>query len=316
MRSPVPQMPAKSLGSSTSTRDFVAGTAESTVEWHLLNMADELVTARLGETIGPGLRQVLRPHWTYHPGRGDGITPIPHLVSLETYGHKIAIGAPLRSEYRIRLVTLRKPNRALVRAHLVMNCELFHRDPQDRDLLGRSEIWMALTRPFAPPERRRPTAVPPGLTFLTEHPLTEADLGSRPIESFRCEAPAAGTLTHDTLPLVYHMDRSDYNRHTNMHVYPQQAQDYLALAYHRVGGDAGRLRFRGMTIYFRRPFLPGEVADVDIDLAEEGDRFEGALRFYHATGHASGEGRHSERISMALHTRGILTPADAEAGAG
>ena len=128
---------------------------------------------------------------------------------------------------------------------------------------------MALTRPFAPPERRRPTEVPPGLAFLTEHPLTEADLGSRPIESFRCEAPATGTLTHDTLPLVYHMDRSDYNRHTNMHVYPQQAQDYLALAYHRVGGDAGRLRFRGMTIYFRRPFLPGEVADVDIDLAEE-----------------------------------------------
>ena len=296
-------MREKSSGSDRPL-DHIAGTTESIVEWHLLNMANELVTARLGETIGPGLRQVLRPHWTYHPGHGDGITPIPHLMWLESCGQRIELGTPLRQEYRIRLVTLRKPAGQLVRAHLVMNCAVLRRVAGGRDVLGRSEIWMALTRPFAPPERRRPTEVPPGLAFLAEHPLTEQDLGSRPIESYRCRAPAhaRGTLTHHALPLVYHMDRSDYNRHTNMHVYPQQAQDCLALAWHRAGGDAGRLRFRAMTICFRRPFMPGDVAEVEIDLVEEPDRFEGALRFYHAA-----DGTRSERISMALHTRGILT---------
>ena len=125
---------------------------------------------------------------------------------------------------------------------------------------------MALTRPYAAPGEHRITEVPAGLGFLAEHPLRDTDLGHRPIESFRCTAGEDEELFRDTLPLVYHMDRSDSNLHVNMHVYPQLALDYLALSYHRVGGDAGRLRFRAAAAYFRRPFLPGDVAEVEIDL--------------------------------------------------
>ena len=266
-------------------------------------MASELITARLADTIGPGLRQVLRPYWTYDPNRGDGIAPIPHLMHLETFGQQVSLGSRMRQEYRFRLVAARSQSGELTRAHVVMKCTLLQPGAPGEERVGSAEIWMALTRPFAPPGERRPTAIPAALAFLTEHPLTETDLGSRPIESFRCQAAPDETITHDNLPLVYHMDRSDSNRHINMHVYPQQALDYLALGYHRAGGDAGRLRFRAITVCFRRPFLPGDVADVELDLVAGQDRFRSALRFHHV---AAGGGR-SPRISMALQADGVLT---------
>jgi hypothetical protein len=275
---------------------------KNAVEWHLLNMGGELITIRLADTIGPGLRQVLRPHWSYDPNRGDGVAPIPHMMSLAARPGRIALGTPMQQHYRIRLVTTRRAGGVLRRAHLVMNCTLVAPGRAAGTTLGSSEIWMALTRPYAAAGEHRIAEVPAGLGFLAEHPLRDGDLGHRPIESFRCTAGAGEHLSRHTLPLVYHMDRSDSNLHINMHVYPQQALDYLALSYHRAGGDAGRLRFRTAAAYFRRPFLPGDVAEVEVDLVTGGDRFRSALRFYHVRE----PGRRSERISMAMEAGGVL----------
>ena len=271
----------------------------------MLNMAGELITIRMADTIGTGLRQVLRPYWTYDPSSGDGVAPIPHLMQLETGGRQVALGTPLRQEYRFRLVTSRGVDGALIRAHLVMSCTLYERGAPASGALGSAEIWMALTRPFAAPEARRLRAVPAGLAFLTEHDMAEHELGGRPIESFRCRAAASEPVFHDTLPLVYHMDRSDLNRHINMHVYPQQALDYLALAFHRSGGDAGRLRFRKVTVCFRRPFLPGDAAEVEVEVVRGQNRFRAALRFHHDLG----AGGRSQKISMALLAEGVLAVA-------
>ena len=287
------------------SRDSLEAVTESSVEWHMLNMAGELITIRMADTIGTGLRQVLRPYWTYDPGSGDGVAPIPHLMQLETGGRQVSLGTPLRQEYRFRLVTSRGVDGALIRAHLVMSCTLYERGAPASGALGSAEIWMALTRPFATPGARRLRAVPAGLAFLTEQGVAEHDLGGRPIESFRCRAAASETVFHDTLPLVYHMDRSDSNRHINMHVYPQQALDYLALAFHRSGGDAGRLRFRQVTVCFRRPFLPGDAAEVEVEVVSGQDRFRAALRFHHDLG----AGGRSQKISMALLAEGVLAEA-------
>lgn len=289
-------------------REALRAATEGVVEWHMLNMAGELITIRMADTIGPGLRQVLSPYWTYDPGRGDGVAPIPHLMHLETAGRQVALGTALRQEYRFRLVAARQPDGALARAHLVMNCALYARDAQDARAgpgagpLGSAEIWLALTRPFAPPGERKPAAVPAALQFLTEHKLSAGDLASRPIESFRCTAEPTERAIRDTLPLAYHVDRSDLNRHVNMHVYPQQALDYLALGFHRAGGAAGRLRFRAVTVYFRRPFLPGDGAEVELELAVAPQRFRGAARFHHDQ-EAAGRSR---KISMGLLASGIL----------
>ena len=282
--------------------DFLEGATEETVEWRMLNMESELVTANLSRTIGPGIHSTLDPHWNYNARRGDGVVPLNNILRFETFGIHCPLGTKLRQETRLRLVTTRDGDERLKRGHLAMNCELFNKDDNSQRLVGRAEFWMALTRPLAPPGQHRPTDVPEAIRFLKEHAPTERDLVSRDIESYRCEAPTDGQAFHDTIPLVFHMDRSDIYRHINTAVYMNQAQDYLALLYHKVGGAAGRLRFREITIYFRKPFVPGQAAEVELDFVEYVDRFHGAVRLYHS----DGAGGRSERISVAMETRGPL----------
>ena len=282
--------------------DFLEGITEETVEWRMLNMDSELVTANLSRTIGPGLHSTLNPHWNYNAKRGDGVVPLNNILRFETFGVHCPLGTKLRQETRLRLVATRDENGTLKRGHLAMNCDLFNKDNDSQRPVGRAEFWMALTRPLAPPGQHRPTDVPEAIRFLKEHEPTGSDLVSRDIESYRCRATNDGQAFHDTTPLAFHMDRSDIYRHINTAVYMNQAQDYLALLYHKGGGDAGRLRFREITIYFRKPFVPGQVAEVELDFVEYADHFHGAVRLYHS----DGEGGRSERISVAMETRGPL----------
>ena len=283
-------------------QEFLEGVTEEIVEWRMLNMDSELVTANLSRTIGPGIHNTLSPHWNFNAKRGDGVVPVNNILKFETFGEPCPLGTKLLQKTRLRLVTTRDENGLLKRSHLAMNCELFNKNTDSQRPVGRAEFWMALTRPLAPPGQHKPTDVPEALKFLKEHEAIESDLVSRDIESYRCRATADGQSFHDTMPLVFHMDRSDIYRHINTSVYMNQAQDYLALLYHKVGGDAGRLRFREITIYFRKPFVPGQGAEVELDLVEWADRFRGAVRFYHC----DGERGRSERISMAMETRGPL----------
>ena len=282
--------------------DFLESVTDGIVEWRMLNMNSELVTASLSRTIGPGIHSTLSPHWNFNAKCGDGVVPLNNILRFETFGDYCPLGTKLQQKTRLRLVTTRDENGTLKRGHLAMNCELFNKDADSQPRIGRAEFWMALTRPLAPPGQHRPTDVPEALKFLTEHEATKNDLVSRDIESYRCRANADGQAFHDTMPLVFHIDRSDIYRHINTSVYMNQAQDYLALLYHKVGGDAGRLRFRGITIYFRKPFVPGQAAEIELDLVEWKDRFHGAVRFYHS----DGKGSRSERISVAMETRGPL----------
>ena len=282
--------------------DFLESVTDGIVEWRMLNMNSELVTASLSRTIGPGIHNTLSPHWNFNAKRGDGVVPLNNILRFETFGDHCPLGTKLQQKTRLRLVTTRDENGRLKRGHLAMNCELFNKDADSQRQVGRAEFWMALTRPLAPPGQHKPTDVPEALKFLKEHEAIENDLVSRDIESYRCRANADGQAFHDTMPLVFHIDRSDIYRHINTSVYMNQAQDYLALLYHKVGGDAGRLRFRGITIYFRKPFVPGQAAEIELDLVEWKDRFHGAVRFYHS----DGKGSRSERISVAMETRGPL----------
>ena len=284
------------------SQDFLEGVTEETVEWRMLNMDSELVTANLSRTIGPGLHSTLNPHWNYNAKRGDGVVPLNNILRFETFGVHCPLGTKLRQETRLRLVTTRDENGKLKRGHLAMNCELLNKENDSQRPVGRADFWMALTRPLAPPGQHRPTDVPEAIRFLKEHEPTESDLVRRDIEAYRCQASGDGQTFHDTIPHVFHMDRSDIYRHINTAVYMNQAQDYLALLYHKVGGDAGRMRFREITIYFRKPFVPGQAAEVELDFVEYADRFHGAVRLYHS----DGDGGRSERISVAMETRGPL----------
>ena len=281
--------------------EFLEATTDGVVEWNMLNMDSELSTPSLSHAIGPGVRSVLLPHWTYNAHCGDGTVPVNNIVRFVTFGRKCALRSKLRQEFRLRLVTSRGQAGTLDRAHLVLSGDMFqdHETPQH---VGCAEFWMALTRPLAPPGKHRPTELPAELAFLKEHEPTEDDLVSRGIESFRCKACSNGRELHDSVPMVFHMDRSDSYQHINTNVHIDQALDYLALLYHNAGGDAGRIRFREITVFYRKPFVPGQAAEVDLELVEHEDRFEGAALFYHC----DSDGARTERISTALKARGVL----------
>ena len=186
--------------------DILTGTTDCDVDWRMLNMNAELVASSLSLTLRSGLH-MLRPYWRSNVNDGDGVAPINHILKFETFGHPCSIQTTLRQESQIRLVTTRNDDESLKRGHLVLTCQLFKTD----NLVGRSEFWLALTRPLAPPDERMPSDVPEGLKFLKEHELGEDDLLSRDIESYRCEG-SGDMLTYDTQPVVFHMDQSDQYR--------------------------------------------------------------------------------------------------------
>jgi hypothetical protein len=278
--------------------DVLTGTSETTVDWRRINMNSELVASSLTSTLGPGY-SMIRKHWKFNAKEGDGTVPLNHILRFQTFGEPCPLGITLRQDSRVRLVATRNDDGTLKRGHLVLTGDLFKKD-DDTKRVGRSEFWLALTRPFGPPGKRTPPDVPEGLKIMKEYKPAEDDLGSRDIEDYRCRANG-GTLIQETQTVVFHLDQSDQYRHINTNKYMDRALDLLALQCHGAGGDVGHLRFHEITIYFRKPFVPGDVADVDSDFVLHKDSFHGAVRFYH-----SNDGTRSERISMALETRGPL----------
>ncbi len=73
------------------SEDFLEGSADGIVEWDMLNMDCELSTPSLSGAIGPGIRTLLRPHWTYNAHCGDGIVPVNHVLKFETFGKKCVL---------------------------------------------------------------------------------------------------------------------------------------------------------------------------------------------------------------------------------
>ena len=53
--------------------DFLEGVTEETVEWRMLNMDSELVTANLSRTIGPGIHSTSIPTGIITPNAAMGL---------------------------------------------------------------------------------------------------------------------------------------------------------------------------------------------------------------------------------------------------
>jgi hypothetical protein len=284
--------------------EVLEGTTEGAVESKMLNMNSELVASKLTGTVGSGLYKIIGQHWPgcYDPRRGDGTVLLNHILKFETFGEICPQGTQLRQEYQFRLVVTRHDNGQLKRGHVVMNCKMFNREIETQPLVAHVEFWMALSRLLASKGERVPRDVPEEIGFLKEHAPADSDLISRDIESYRCCQSDKGQIFQDTVPHAFHIDRSDQFLHINTLVYMDQSLDHLALLYQKAGGNPGHLRFRELTIYFRKPFVPGQMAEVEVDVAEKTNQFQGAVRFYHV----DGKGRRSERISTALLARGPL----------
>ena len=74
------------------SQDFLEGTTDEVVEWRMLNMDSELITASLSRTIGPGIHSTLSPHWNSNAKRGDGVVPLNNILRFETFRRALSIG--------------------------------------------------------------------------------------------------------------------------------------------------------------------------------------------------------------------------------
>ena len=286
------------------TVDILEGTTDGAVESRMLNMNSELVASKLTGAVGSGLYKIIGKHWPgcYDPRQGNGTVLLNHILKFKTFGQFCPQGTKLRQEYQFHLVTTRYDDGRLRRGHVVMDCKLFNKEIGAQPLVAHVEYWMALSRLLASRGERVPKDVPAEIGFLKERAPTESDLISRDTEFYRCCAPDNGKIYQDTVPHAFHIDRSDQFLHINTLVYMDQALDHLALLYQKAGGNPGHLRFRELTIYFRKPFVPGQAAEVEVDLTEQANQFQGAVRFYHV----DGKGNRNERISTAILTCGPL----------
>ena len=294
----------RSMSETRQSVDVLEGATDGTVESRMLNMNSELVASKLTSAVGSGLYKIIGEHWPgcYDPRQGDGTVLLNHILKFETVGKVCPQGTRLRQEYQFRLVTTRHDGGRLRRGHVVMNCEIFNQEIEAQPLVARVEYWMALSRLLASQGERVPKDVPAEIGFLKEHAPVENDLISRDTESYRCCAPDEGRIFQDTVPHAFHIDRSDQFLHINTSVYMDQSLDHLALLYQKAGGNSGYLRFRELTVYFRKPFVPGQAAEVEVEFAAQANQFQGAVRFYHA----DANGDRSARISTAVLTSGPL----------
>lgn len=268
----------------------------------MLNQDGELIPAHLIQVLGPGIHESIKPVWEYRPGGGgwdpEWILPVNQILRFRTVGHRLALHQPVTAEMSWRVVADRRSDGGLRRAHIHLTGELFAADGGDR--LGDGTFWMALTRPFAPAGRRRPDELPEALRSLPEFAYGPDDLPSHGIESYRL----GGTAVREHPDrLVFHRDRTDLYQHVNTVVYLDTAQDLVARAAFERGLDAGRMRFREIEVYFRKPFLLGEVAEAVVEVRYVGERdFEACVRLRHRMP----DGTSSERISTAVRMSGSL----------
>jgi len=264
------------------------------LSWALINGGGELIPAHIIHIFGEGSYRTVADVWPYHAKRDGGTVPLNHVLRFSTYGHRVRLRQAVAAAYDVRVVRTAGADGTLDRAHLHIVCDLY--DQAQPDLkLARGEFWQALTRPFAPPGRRAVRTLPPDLDGFPHADYEASDLVAEPPEAYRIAGAQGGMGTR----WVFQPDRTDGYRHFNTVVYLELAQDMLAQAFSDAHKPVARMAVRDMIVHFRKPFLAGERAAVDVGWRDDGDSFAAAVRLYHEV-----DGRPSARPSTALKLYG------------
>jgi len=276
----------------------------TTIAWPQLNQDSELLPAHLIYSFGPALYRTVQPVWPYALRGPDSIVPVNHVLDFQTFGHRVGLQAELERRVRVEVVADHSPAGMLQRAHLACRCSLHRSEAEHaQDALATGTFWMALTRPLASPARRRIEQLPAELAQIETRASTPQDLIAESINAYHLPWNGEeGALASGHETIVFHYDRSDLYQHVNTVVYMQMGLDQLALTAYRHGMNPAALRFRRLTVYFRKPFMPGDPARVETELHRSGTRFVAAVRYRHL----DQLGRPSAKLSTAMRVAGVL----------
>ena len=284
-------------------KNSVTKIIKTNIDWRLLSMCGEMITARLTDSLGIGIETLIRPRWSYDPNGAEGIAPIPNALRLRTFGKVLSLGTKITEEFQLRLVSTRDNFQQIVRSHLVLNCILTTNNVNS-EVIATAEFWLALTRPFAAPSERKILKIPAALGFLIEQHEQTTDLRNLGEDFFSCSKTVSEEIISDTKEIAYHMDRSDSNRHVNMNVYIDQILDVFAYKFYQCQQDPARLRFKEIIVRYRKPFLPGDLARLCFEIKQNGTSFEGAAKLYHPVN----KKKINKVFSIALKTTASIAP--------
>ncbi|RMF17326.1 MAG: hypothetical protein D6761_04470 [Candidatus Dadabacteria bacterium] len=267
--------------------------------WDMVNQADELIVAHLNTSMGEAIYRLFEAQWPFAEQRESGIIPINHVLRYRTTGARVKVGQPLQRRTEVRLYVQEDRTAAnLRRIHLGGTCELV---TDDDATAARGEYWIALTRPFAPPQERRLTEIPERLKALVPHTYPDDAPVLQPAEQW-LPSRAPEQVEQDW----FHINQTDMNHHVNTIVYLDDAQTRCARAFARhCDAPLDRLRFRELDVFFRKPFAAGQRFEARTWLEQHHDRFESAVALYHC----GAAGTPAERPSVALRLSGLVASA-------
>lgn len=232
------------------------------VTWSMVNQDAELIPGHLIAATGDASWFGFSKKTGFTPSNCDGVYPLNQVMRFSTYGQKVPLTSDLESHARFRLELQRSAN-GIEKGYLHHIVDVYS-TVGDKPKVGENEVWMALTRPFGPRDRRNVRELPGIFDCLEEAELPQDAAPLQAIENFAA-LPEGTTIAGEGV-IPFHVDRTDMYQHVYTAEYFDSAKDQLARVAWQEGFDFGKLRFKQVESYFRKPFLLGQVGLAQVTL--------------------------------------------------
>jgi hypothetical protein len=269
-------------------RETIVESAEFRQRFEDLLQDGRLSTLALPAAMGTIWREVSNADGIGDSLRSQGVAPILTRLYIEAGDESFGVARPFSVTGGFWPAHV-KDERGDIR-RLVLNLWLTMRGPRGHHVLpvegagtevaaGRIFAEHVFTRPFAPPQQRRVTALQiPGLPAVPPephdwHPMTAT-----------VELPDGAHFTGEwrqALEMSFTLAHTDSNQHVNSLVYPRLVESAALQAVANRPGSA-RLCARRVVASFRKPFFAGDRFKLDLRLFECEDRVGAVACFYPA----------------------------------
>ena len=251
-----------------SVPDDQRGSGSYPLRFEDLSQDRRLLLETVVASVGPALwKAVLSRHAAAAAMNADGVRPIFTRLLVDGGAARFHFPADLTASGAYELASERAADGTIVRLYLNMWTEI-EPMPDDRASPPRLFAEHVLTRPVAPPERRRVTQVP-GI----EPPRTEY---RQPPVQQTLALPEGATwletsLRADVRPNAFGLVHTDINQHVNSLVYPRLFEEAALRRFAELGRDT-RVLSRRLEITFKRPFFAGQTARIALRAFAAGER--------------------------------------------
>jgi acyl-CoA thioesterase FadM len=251
----------------------------------MVNQKGELITSNILSATADATFLPFEEMTGFTPQNCDGVFPLNVVVKYETFGKFVPVEAELISDVRFVLRTQYTENdgiRELEHSYLHYEVDIAQSlDPET--IVAHNSVIMALTRPFGRPQDRKVKSLPEIFQVLPEAPIP-ADFPALQGVGYLTRQPSdtSQVLVGDSV-MPIQLNHTDMYQHVYTVIYYRLAEHALSALMYDHGLDHGAANFRLVDSVFRKPFLAGDVAAVQVklELLEDGKNISSVISFRH-----------------------------------